>query len=542
LEGVQPSHSTRGAAKAHDLNNKQTKGAPEKPHSKPLKELQQELEAKLQSQARRHAEHRALHALHRLAAHEPALTNLVPASEPDGLTTWAHNLDDLTHDLQDHMKARRKARAKAWHEHGAARAAAHAIEATHVEPPAADQPLADAGKSVLLDEVHALGQQLCQDPARHSLPICAQFLHLHTASPAPLTAEGKHQARQDRHDLAMAHMKLLEKHIDELESEQAHDAQGLQQKSEDLLREMCADPPRSSYPACARLLADSKAAPAVVKTSGFMAPSAASTTKAPAAPSRGLRGGSNKPFSLHWSEHMRMSRWEGMKDQAAKTQPHVDMPQLVFQRKELLANHWEGHIPKVACITVLPQGHVTEQTMTYFMDNYKLQHYEGARQLVIIYHSGDKEASRLAHLHADGSSVIASAAQEVKDGPSATAYRYGAWLAKGADLVARWDFDAWHHPNRLSMQVRAIVLAGRQASVVARITTFDAEGNHSTIPGGTGPHGSMIGEASWMQKHWMPVLEDESSLLHGFQSHHLVQVDIPDLLAYHDMPTSMHHP
>lgn len=235
---------------------------------------------------------------------------------------------------------------------------------------------------------------------------------------------------------------------------------------------------------------------------------------------------------------MRISRWEAMKDQAAKSLGHVDRPQFVMQRRELLTHHWEGHIPKVACVTVLPQGHVTEQLMTYFMDNYRLQHYEGAQQLVIVYHSSDKEASRLAHLHADGTSVIAAAAQEAGGFPSATAYRYGAWLAKGSDLVARWDFDAWHHPNRLSMQVRAIVLAGRQASVVASITSFDADGKHSIVKGGTGAHGSMIGETSWMQKHWMPLLEEESSVVHGLQAHHLVQVDIPTLLAYHDTPAS----
>lgn len=528
-----PSSSMRGAAKAHDRSRK-AKSPPKKPFAKSLKDLQHDLEAKMQSQARRHAEHRALIALHRVANHEPADA---AAPDHDGLTTWAHNLDDLTHELQDHMKARHMARAKAWHEHGAARAAAHAIEAAHVAPSGAQQPAVLVGKSVLLDEVQALGQQLCQDPERHHLQICAQFVQSHAASPIAQTAEGRHQARNDRHALSMAHMKLLEKHIDELESEQAHDTEELQHKSEELLREMCADPPRSSYPACARLLATAKAAVPVAKASGFMAPAAASTTTTPASP-KGLRGGSKKLLSLHWSEHMRISRWEAMKDQAAKSLGHVDRPQFIMQRRELLTHHWEGHIPKVACVTVLPQGHVTEQLMTYFMDNYRLQHYEGAQQLVIVYHSSDKEASRLAHLHADGTSVIAAAAQEAGGFPSATAYRYGAWLAKGSDLVARWDFDAWHHPNRLSMQVRAIVLAGRQASVVASITSFDADGKHSIIKGGTGAHGSMIGETSWMQKHWMPLLEEESSVVHGLQAHHLVQVDIPTLLAYHDTPAS----
>merc|ERR1719182_60789 len=119
---------------------------------------------------------------------------------------------------------------------------------------------------------------------------------------------------------------------------------------------------------------------------------------------------------------------------------------VMLSRKDLRVQHWVGKIPKVACVTVLPQGKVTEVLMKYFMDNYNLQHYEGERQLIIVYHSTDAEAARIAHLYADGTTVKAAAARGSDAFPSVTAYRYGAWMAKGADLLARWDFEGFHHP------------------------------------------------------------------------------------------------
>lgn len=479
--------SMRGAAKART--------AEKKPVTESLTELQQALELKMEASAQKRAEHRALRALHSAST---ATEEATPSG--DGMTAWAHNLDDIMHELQDHMKARHKARA----EHAAVHAASHAAATSH-QNQASPQP---GGTSQLLSEVQALGEKMCQDPERRDRPACAQFRHSSTAE-SSLSAESRlrRQHHKERHEDAMAHIKLLEKHLEDLKKEQAHDTEEIQHASTEILKELCADPARNSYPICASVLP-------------------ATTTPAPAA-TKGLRGKSSEVHNLHWS---------AVKNQPKQDRPlHSGVSQLVLHRRALRGAHWEGKIPKVACITVLPQGHVTETLMKYFMDNYKLQHYDGERQLVIIYHSADHEASRIAHLYADGSSIIAAAARGGGAFPSATAYRYGSWLAKGADVVARWDFDAWHHPNRLSMQVRAVATATRPASVVARITVFDADGNNATIPGGTGPHGSIIGDAAWMQKHWTPILEEESSMIHGMQSSAIVQVDMPELIAYHDM-------
>lgn len=234
-------------------------------------------------------------------------------------------------------------------------------------------------------------------------------------------------------------------------------------------------------------------------------------------------------------EYPSVLQWTPLQDSDVSHRPnHVNAAPLFMTRKELRGHHWEGKIPKVACVTVLPQGRITESLMKYFMDNYKLQHYAGERELVIVYHKDDKEAARIAHLHADGTTIKAAAAHGSEAFPSATAYRYGAWLAKDAALVTRWDFEAFHHPNRLSMQVHAIALSKRPASLLSKVTAFDSDGKHTTVPG-TGPtHGSMMGDAAWMRKHWMPLLEEESAVTHGLHSADVTQVVMPELLTYHD--------
>jgi len=466
------------------------KAVEEKHLAKSLPELQQKLEAKMRSQARRHAEHRALQALH-ASQRKSAEISQADEEEQDEMTAWAHNLDHLTHDLQDHMKVRRTARAEL-----AARA-----EQLGLKKPS--HPAAERANEAhpLLDEIQSLGQQLCQDPAHRSSAACKQFSQADNFSSM---VHDSHKAHEQRQANAMAHMKLLEQHMEELHKEQQHDSEALQEKSMEFLKDLCSDPARSSYPACTRFSSSTKSS-----SGSFLAPAAPAAAESvqKAADATALHG-----------------------------QPHT--PQMILHRPELRDFHWDGRIPKVACITVLPQGHATEILMKYFMDNYHLQHYEGERQLIIVYHSDDREASRIAHQYANGTSVIAAAARGTEDFPSATAYRYGAWLGRGADLVARWDFDAWHHPNRLSMQVRAINLVQRPVSVVSRITAFDAEEKQFTMVGGTGSRGSLIGKVAWMQKHWMPLLEEESAMAVGLYAHQVVQVEMPELIAYHDVANS----
>jgi len=513
-----------------------------------LTELQQKLEAKMQAQAKRHAEHRKIRALH-VAANGHSQETSAPT---DTMTPWAHNLDDLTHDMQAQMHTWRKERAeharthaakvqstedtmtpwahklddqlhemqehmehrnKERAEHEAAHKAAHEARMA-----ALHKATAGSSGSSFMDEIDSLGRELCQDPERRKRPSCAQFLPLHSTE-ASTAADSKEETAADVHASAMAHIKLLERHLGELEKDREHDNEEIRQESQGFLKELCADPARHSYPACARVLAE--AAPA----SGRLR--ASSSAKAPESPKKSVSKAAAREFP-------HVLRWSPSKESEDKAPHHVDEMPLLMSRKELIGAHWEGKVPTVACVTVLPEGQVTETLMRYFMDNYKLQHYEGKYELVLVYSQTDKEASRIAHLYADGSSIKAVAARGGDEFPSATAFRYGAWVAHDADIVVRYDFEGWHHPNRLSMQVRAMVLSKRPASLVTMVTAFDADGKQSAVVGGAGPHGSMMGEAAWMRKHWMPVLEEETSVLHGLQSRDVVQVAMPDLLAYHD--------
>merc|ERR1719478_966644 len=120
------------------------------PWAHDLDELTHELQAQMQAWRKERAEHAA------------TATN-------DAITPWAHNLDDLTHEIQDHMDHRKKERA----EHAAAHEAAHAarLKAAHA---ASAQP---ETRTAFMDKVDDLGRELCQDPSRHDRPVCAQFLH-----------------------------------------------------------------------------------------------------------------------------------------------------------------------------------------------------------------------------------------------------------------------------------------------------------------------------------------------------------------------------
>jgi hypothetical protein len=223
---------------------------------------------------------------------------------------------------------------------------------------------------------------------------------------------------------------------------------------------------------------------------------------------------------------------------------HIDhdrKPLMFHRQDERLQGQWQGQAPLVACVTVLPQGEVTEQLMKTFMDNYKAQEYEGDRKLVMIYHQDDQQARDIAQPYVNGKSIIAAAAFGEGKFISSTAYRYGGWLAKDADITAQWDFDAWHHPLQLSMQVRAMAISGRPSSVVTWVTDYSTDGTKSsTVQGGIGQHGSMVGETSWMRKFWMPLIEDEQFVPSGLHAREVVQVDMPELLMYHDMAAHAH--
>jgi len=135
----------------------------------------------------------------------------------------------------------------------------------------------------------------------------------------------------------------------------------------------------------------------------------------------------------------------------------------------------------------------------YFIDNFKLQDYEGPRQLVLVYHYLDSDAAELVQKYADGTNIKGVAARggdlpSNADFPSNAALRYAAWTAD-ADVIARWEFDDWHDPSRLSMQVRAMAATSRPASILA---------NKLGFPDGVVVDKSLAGQRSWMKAYWKP--------------------------------------
>lgn len=168
-------------------------------------------------------------------------------------------------------------------------------------------------------------------------------------------------------------------------------------------------------------------------------------------------------------------------------------------KKDLRHLQWSGSIPKVSCITAISYSRHTRARMMYFIDNFKLQDYEGPRQLVLVYHYLDSDAAELVQKYADGSNIKGVAARggdlpSNADFPSNAALRYAAWAAD-ADVIARWEFDDWHDPSRLSMQVRAMAATSRPASILA---------NKLGFPDGVVVDKSLAGQRSWMKAYWKP--------------------------------------
>lgn len=202
-------------------------------------------------------------------------------------------------------------------------------------------------------------------------------------------------------------------------------------------------------------------------------------------------------------------------------------------------NWTEPGAPSVACVTVIPIGRATAEWLDKFIRNYRLQTYEGRNHLVLVYHTADRRAAQLVKQAAAGAADIKfGAAHGEKALPSTTAFRFGAWLAEnGTQVIARWDFDAWHHPDRLAMQVRSLALVGRPAAMLSR---WDLARPSSTYPESEGKRwgGSMVGDAEWMKWHWYPQLFGEQASDDLQHAHRLVKVDMPELVVYGEADSS----
>jgi hypothetical protein len=226
--------------------------------------------------------------------------------------------------------------------------------------------------------------------------------------------------------------------------------------------------------------------------------------------------------TLHWTPHATRKSGRFMRKRSQK--PHY------LARKDVHFAHWEGKIPKVTCIMAVPATTRAHVRMKYVVNNFLSQHYEGSKQLIIVYHHQDHRGADRIRKLADGVVVKAVAARTMEV-PSSTAFRYGLWSADhDTDIVARWDVDGWHHPSRLAMQVRALALSGQQACLLKRWTVTPGDGNRTIVDGAIGGSHSVVAERAWMDQNWQPLLPESEKVLEAEQDQ-LVLIDMPELLV-----------
>jgi hypothetical protein len=208
----------------------------------------------------------------------------------------------------------------------------------------------------------------------------------------------------------------------------------------------------------------------------------------------------------------------------------------VVSKRELRHLQWSGKLPKVSCVTAISYSRHTKARMMYFVDNFKLQDYEGERQLLLVYHSADTDAADLVKKFADGVAIKGVAIPSgrslpFQDGtpviekfPSNKALRYGAWSAD-ADIVARWEFEDWHDPSRLSMQVRALAATARPACILGRKPDQPSSGSPDQQH--VVADSSLLGAKAWMKVYWQPFLTgDTGEELVPPPEAHIVQLNL----------------
>lgn len=191
---------------------------------------------------------------------------------------------------------------------------------------------------------------------------------------------------------------------------------------------------------------------------------------------------------------------------------------VIASSEDLHGLKWSGEKPHVACITMVPPGTHSVHHMMYFVDNWKLQNWE-SKELVLVYQASDKKLAKVVQKYVDGKTVKAVAARD-REFPSTAAIRFGAWSVK-TDIIARWDFDEWHHPDQLTLQVKALAFTSRPASLLQPKDTHGANASDREA--------TLLGEAKWMREEWYPFLNHGSDVLEEDKAHHIVQVDVPEL-------------
>jgi len=302
----------------------------------------------------------------------------------------------------------------------------------------------------------------------------------------------------------------------------------LMQRIFDLGRELCSEPERRDRPSCIQFLVSSQnesSSSKIADDSWLVERTTKSQNTSSSLYDRSLESNYELVHSLKWPA---VREW---RESNSKLRGYFPVGVLTARRDELRHARWAGMIPKVACVSVMPSGQEAKYQIKYLVNNFRLQTYEGPRQLVLVYDHNDKAAKKLVGKYADGVYIRGAAARSDGKFPSTMAYRFGAYIAD-ADIIARWDFDAWHHPDRLAMQVRAMAHKSRPVNRLLAWTERNGTEDTRSQPDESIGEASLVGEKAWMAEHWHPLLGDETSTLTSAHLRYLVQLDMPGLIVY----------
>jgi len=292
----------------------------------------------------------------------------------------------------------------------------------------------------------------------------------------------------------------------------------------DLGRELCSEPERRDRPSCIQFLNHESSGPEIAGdgSSGEIEETQSAQVELPAVHYQPQESRYELEHSLKWPA---VRNW---RESTSKLRGYFPVGVLSVGRDALRHAKWAGMIPKVACVSVVPSGREAKYQIKYLVNNFRLQTYEGPRQLVLVYDHNDRAAKKLVDKYADGSYIRGAAA--MSDDPT-MAFRFGAYVAD-ADIIARWDFNAWHHPDRLAMQVRALAHKVRPVSRLLAWTLRNGTEDSRSYPDESVGEASLVGEKAWMKEHWHPLLGDETSTLTSAHLRYLVQLDMPGLIVY----------
>mmetsp|Transcript_39168 Transcript_39168/g.103377 ORF Transcript_39168/g.103377 Transcript_39168/m.103377 type:complete len:736 (+) Transcript_39168:106-2313(+) len=505
-----------------------------------LADLQRSLEQRMGSRPSRRRQYEG-ELSQQLEHHARSIATSLEGEETTG---WGHELGQLQKTLEAKQAALPSQRRQ--HAQNAA-SEARPANGTRREGP-------------LMNQIYDLQREMCEDPGRKNHPVCMNLTRNTADKTRPMASNTSIDLRQ--------HAATLSVDLAAIAAESAEWHHEFQQKVDRDHKELCEHPERRHRPDCAKFLASveelerrgnkayqlartaSKAAlraniaseakeralaldaklarikaerkvwerellekydrPRDGTRQGLADASTAAPSQvdSPQAPDSFLPARHHGP-ELHWSSVVRWSAGRNLRGTAG-SQVHAQVG-----RAELRAAHWAGMIPKVACIAAVESGPALEIQMKYFIDNFHLQSYEGPTQLVFVYHHKDRAAARLVQSHADGFHVKGVAAFGEGKFPSTAALRFGAW-SSDADVIAHWNFNEFQHPQRLSLQVRALAFSSRPACILKGLREDGAGADEATL----------LGEASWMEQHWHPLLKEQEDVLEVAQARHVVEMDM----------------